>query len=374
MTTINITETSRPPQVAVSNLGNELWAVIGATASTESETPAVGTPVRVRSAVEAAVFGDYTDGTLPQALELIYDEVPNADLIAIRHDDGTTLTIDNAITTIIPTIERLFGRRVTGIILQDDTWNTGAGGAIDNSARNDHVTALEQMAERLGCLFVASAPDGTVAESIAWAARNTNSRMIAAYPRVRPTGETTLTNPAAAIGAAVLSARLNRGYWANPNFTALRSVAAVEREIYFNPRDAASDSRQLAAANIVTILDARQSGWRMYGSNLNSTGVGDDEKREIKIRTTLDRLEVFAEDLALQYSSEDTTSITIDSFISQLTAETNRLQAIRALRHAAAYLDPTVPLSMQLATGQISLVLEANGVRSLRQINLNIVT
>ena len=374
MTTVNINEVDRPPVVSVAQLNEELTVVIGATSSTETETPAVGTRTRVRNAVEAAVFGNYTDGTLPAALEVLFDENPTADVVAIRHDDGTTLSIDSAITDQVPMVEREVGKRVTLIILQDDTWNVGAGGAVDNSARNDHVTALEQVAERLSCLFAVSAPPGDEDQAIEWAARNQNDRMFWGYPRARPTGETAYTNSAAFAGAAILNARINRGYWRNPNFTRLRSVAQVEREIYFNPRDPNSPSRKLNAADALVLLDARQDGWRLYGFNLNAALPDSNQKTEIKIRTVLDRLEQYAEVLALQFSDRDTTSIVIDSYLSRLNGEIARLRNIRALRTGTAYLDPNIPLSTQIDTGEISLVLEANGVRSLKTINLTIVS
>ena len=374
MVLLNVTETDRAPVTTNLNLSEEFTVVVGETGATAGSVPAVNVPTRLRSREDATVYGAYTDGSLPATLEAIYDEYPNADVVAIRHDGGSTVSAVSALTNTARTVERLFGKRVTLVVVGDDTWNVGAGGNIDNSTPNALVTAVEQICGHLGCLGVVSGPNGTVAETVAWSNRNVETRVIKAWPRVKLAGETAWTNPAGSVAGALMATRVRRGYWRNPNNSPVVGVAEVEYEVYYNPRDPNSDSNQLQRSNVVTILDARNTGFRLFGTNLGVSPAESSEKAEIKIRTILDRLEVFAERVAFDFADEDTTSITIDAYLARLTTEVNRLRSINALRHGAAYLDPTVPLSMQIATGEVHLVLEANGVRSLKTINLNIVS
>ena len=373
MVTVSISEITTAPAVPSQVFTDELFFVSGISGATGATVPAIGALTRVRNQAEADIFGDYADGTLPRALRAIFTEVPNADVVAVRHDNSSPLTAVQAVE-LAPNVERDFRQKVTGIVVSDQSW-TETAGSVDNTTANDLVTAARAQAVRLGCIAFVSGPATSVADYTGWLAINAGDRVVGAFRDILPAGQTVATLPGAVAAAAILKRRRTRGYYANPNFTPLVGINSASPDVYFAPRSSTSDSQTIVSAHGVTFIDD-VNGWRFYGREMMQSVAGADHRNSISIRTTLDRLEQYAQaQLILEASTGDgnLTPAFVDSTVGALKSEINRLLSLGALRQGDAYPDPALDTMAERDLGNLHLIIIANGTRNVASVSVRIV-
>ena len=331
--------------------------------------PDVGELTLLTSCTQDMQFGNHSDGNLPQAIEAIRDLLPTARIVAVRHDDGTTLSgvdaaqmADEAFGT--------FGFHVQVITTGDITWNVSAG-TVDNTTANSLVAAMEQVATQVRCLFVASAPDGTIGEAVEWQASNTVDRGVGVYGQVVLPGETTLINPAPSVAAAIIKNNFLRGYWSNPSGAEV-AVLRVQPIIEQLPDVSTADSQVLSVTNNLVTIVRGDAGFEMYGGNLLQASNSADSKRFISQRQIFDHWERFIRDAALQLSRRAKVNRAfVNSMIAIADGEMDRLSALGAINRPQSNFFPDDSLNTLTAlnAGELSFVSVINGVKDVTTLN-----
>ena len=363
-----ITETTaRPPTPAAPLDPIETIVVVGLTASVLA--PAVSTKTLVKNQDEADAFGAFADGTLPQALKSIFDEVPNMNVVAIRADDGTNLSVVDAFD-LVDEVEGDLQVRPTRITTGEVSWNL-SGTDIDNTAANDVVAKMESVANQLRILAFANAPDGTIAEATGWAAINPSSRVAGVYPHVYLPGQAAAI-PAGPLAAAVTAKRnRERGYWTNPNGAEVNAISRLTKPVRFDIFDATAASQVLTSANLLTIVRFL-TGWTLYGNRLMQAANSTDKKRFISRRQTFDQMRLYLRTAVFLAISAQVGAQFFDDVTSYVNERIDALIRRKAIDSGSCYPDRLLNTPSALEDGDVSFVVEIDGVSDVVTVNFKL--
>ena len=367
MVTGNISEVSaRPPTPAAPIFADECIVVVGLTSS--NMAAAVDTLTHVTNAEDAADFGSFADGTIPQALKLIYDEVTNQNVVVIRADDGTNLSVVDAFDR-VDEIEGDLRIRPTRMTTCEETWTGGA--VIDNTAANDVAAKMEQVAGQLRILSFANAPNGTVAEATAWAAINPSSRLAGVYPHVYVPGQAAAIPAGPLAAAATARNNRDRGYWTNPNGAELNAISRISKPIRFDMFDSTAASQVLTAANLLTIV-RYLTGWTLYGNRLMQAANSTDKKRFISRRQTFDQMRLYLRTAVYLAISAQVGAQFFDDVTSYVNERIDALIARRAIDSGSCYPDRLLNSPSALEDGDVSFGVEIDGVSDVVTVNFKL--
>ena len=365
-----ITEVSARPAVPAAPLyPNECIVVIGQTGA--AGAPLAGTMTLVTNQSEADVFGAFADGTLPQALAAIYDEVTNVNVVAIRADDGTVLSVLSAFDKAEEVKDDL-GVRPTRITTAEDTW-TVSGGNIDNAASNDLITRMEQVAERLEIYSYANGTDGTLAEFTAWGAINPSARVAGVWPPVFLPGQATAIN-AGPIAAAIAAREVrDRGYWANINGSDSHSIARLSKPVRFDLFDSTAASQVIAVQNNLLTFVRYLRGWSLYGNKFMQAAASNDRKRFMSRRQVFDQMRLHLRTAVFLAIAAQVGAQFFDNVTSYVNERIDALLARQAIDSGSCYPDRMLNSPSALEDGDVSFVVEIDGVSDVVTVNFKLV-
>ena len=364
-----ITEVSARPAVPAAPLyPDECIVVVGQTAA--AAAPAVGTMTHITNSAGAEQFGAFADGTLPQALEAIYDEVPNQNVVAIRADDGTTLSALDAFHK-VEDVEAELGVRPTRITTAEDTWTITAG-AIDNTASNDLVARMEQVAGHLRIYAYANGTDGTLAEFTTWAAVNPSARVAGVWPPVFLPGQATAMN-AGPIAAAIAAREVrDRGYWSNINGSDSHSIARLSKRTGFDMFDATAVSQVIAVQNNLLTFVRHLRGWHLYGNKFMQAAASTDRMRFMSRRQVFDQMRLYLRSAVFLAISAQVGPQFFDDVTSYVNERIDALIRRKAIDSGSCYPDRLLNTPSALEDGDVSFVVAIDGVSDVVTVNFKL--
>jgi len=273
---VNIDTGSRPIAVAATSV----IGIVGTAPRADADAFPLNTPVLIaNSRAQAAkllsgVSGEDGDGTLPEALDSIFDQA-GAVVIVVRVEKG----IDDAATLVnvlggadaitgqyegvhaFLAAESVTGQKPRILIAPGFTHQR------EGTTKNAVVAELESIADKLRAIIVQDGPSTTDTAAIAVAGDSGSKRVYLVDPRVKKVDATGAAVPeyqSAVVAGAIARSDNERGWWASPSNIELFGIVGTERAIDFSMSDPTSRSNLLNAENVAVIV--RQNGFRLWGN------------------------------------------------------------------------------------------------------------
>ncbi len=234
-----------------------------------------------------------TDGTLPDALDSIFDQA-SALVVVIRVAKGETdaATLANVLggtnsstgayegVHAALSAQSALGLKPRILIAPGFTHQRPSGEA------NAVVAELEGIANRLRAIIVKDAESTTDAAALAGADDTGTRRVYVIDPRClkkNSAGETAPAWSSAVVAGAIARSDAERGFWASPSNFEIFGIVGTERGIDFNSSDPNCRANLLNAGKVATII--REDGFRLWG---NLTTSADPKWQFLSIVRTAD--------------------------------------------------------------------------------------
>lgn len=316
----------------------------------------LNTPVLVAgSRLAAAALG--TDGTLPDALDSIFDQI-GAAVIVVRvakgvDDAATTANVIGGVNSGTGNYEGVHAFRgaesVVGFaprILIAPGWTSQR-----TSTANPVVAELVGIADRLRAVIIADGPSTTDAAAVTYAGDFGSKRVYVVDPRVTKVDSTgaTFYAPSSAIVAGLIAKSDNdRGFWWSPSNMDINGVVGTERPIDFTLGDANSRANLLNAKNIATII--RQNGFRLWG---NRTLSSDPKWMYLSVVRTADMINDSLLRAHLWAVDRNITKTYVEDVIEGVNAYLRQLVALGAIIGGECYADPDLNTAAAITQGKV---------------------
>ncbi|MGH7925742.1 MAG: phage tail sheath family protein [Candidatus Binatus sp.] len=244
------------------------------------------------------------------------------------------------------------------------------------------ASALDAMADRIRAIALVDSPPATSATS-AIANRGvegnafaiSSNRTVLCYPQetffdtgIVPTGVTLdssgiplpsqfnakATAPYSQWVAGAIAAKdLAQGYWWSPSNTQVDGMLGPDVQLYASILDASSDTNNLNAAGIVTVLNVFGTGLRVWGNRSAAYPSESTPANFISVRRTMDAIEESVELAMLQFIDQPISNALIDAILASANAFIRSLIQRGALVAGAASFNPAENPSAQIAAGQL---------------------
>lgn len=249
-------------------------------------TPVLVNSLGAAAALLSGVAGPDGDGTLPDAIDSIFDQA-NAVVVVIRVAVGADAdeTMANVIGGVDAGTGALLGchallgaASVVGakprILIApgfthqrpDDIANPG------EKLANPVVAELVGIADRLRGTIIMDGPATTNAEAIAAAGDFGSKRVFLVDPRVKKldaTGNVVDAYASACVAGVIARVDNDRGFWTSPSNQEIYGIVGTSRPVDFALGDATSSANLLNENNVATII--REGGFRLWGNRTLST-------------------------------------------------------------------------------------------------------
>ena len=335
--------------------------IAGTAPRADAATFPLNTPVLVNSRATAAKLlsgeesGD--DGTLPDALDSIFDQA-GAAVIVVRVDtgvdDAATLANviggTNSVTGAYEGVHAFRGAQsVTGhkpriLIAPGFTHRTGGDA-------NAVVAELESIAESLRAVIIADGPSTTDTAATEQAEDSGSERVYLVDPRakkVNSAGETVTAWSSALVAGVIARNDQQNGWWTSPSNQEIYGIVGVERPIDFATGDPNSRANLLNGANVATII--RQNGFRLWGDRTLSA---DQKWKYLCVVRTADIIADSLQDAHLWAVDRGITATYVDDVREGVRSFLRDLKTQGAILGGDCWVDAELNSSASIANGNV---------------------
>ncbi|KAJ4851698.1 phage tail sheath family protein [Xylella fastidiosa subsp. multiplex] len=263
----------------IQTASSSVIGLVGTAPLADATTYPLNTPVLVPgSAAMAATLG--TAGTLPQAMDSIFDQI-GAAVIVVRIEDSVdeTQRLSHAVGGIhaangtyegvhaLLAAENITGYKPRLLIAPGLTHQRP-----EQTQANPVVSELIGIAERLRAIIIADGPGTTDAQAIAYAGDFGSKRVFLVDPPITTLGadgNTTTAYSSAAVAGLIAKIDNRNGWWWSPSNQPINGILGTSRPIDFALGDATSRANLLNEKKIATII--RHDGYRLWGNRTLSS-------------------------------------------------------------------------------------------------------
>lgn len=292
---VEVNDGTRPIAVAASSV----IGVVGTAPRADAAVFPLNTPVLVAGSRALAakllsgVSGPDGDGTLPEAMDSIFDQA-GAVVVVVRvakgADDATTLANvlggANSVTGAYEGVHALLSAQSAlglkpRILIAPGFTHQRPGGEA-----NAVVAELQGIADRMRSIIVKDGESTTDAAALEGAEDTGSRRVYVIDPRSlkkNAAGTTVAAWSSAVVAGAIARSDAARGWWASPSNIELFGIVGTERGIDFNSSDPNCRANLLNAGKVATII--REGGFRLWG---NLTTSADPKWQFLSIVRTAD--------------------------------------------------------------------------------------
>lgn len=232
----------------------------------------LNTPVLVAgSRAMAAKLG--TAGTLPPAMDSIFDQAGAVVVVVRVPDEGTYAeTLANVVGGVNVSgqsegVHALKGAESAVGVSPRILIAPGFTHTRDGDLANAAVSELVGIAESLRAVILADGPSTTDADAVEYAGDFGSKRVFVVDPRVvklEADGSTAFQYASACAAGLIAKSDNERGFWWSPSNQNVNGILGTERPIDFQLGDVASRANLLNEAKVATII--RQNGFRLWGN------------------------------------------------------------------------------------------------------------
>lgn len=297
------------------------------------------------------------DGTLPEALDSIFDQA-SAAIVVVRVAKGTDEeTMANVVGSVDPNTGQrkgvkalLAAESVTGskprILIAPGFTHTRPGGDA-----NAVVAELIGIAASLRATVVADGPNTTDAAAIDYAGDFGSERVYVVDPfvsKLGPTGSTIHVPASAAVAGVIARSDAERGFWASPSNQAINGIIGTKRAIDFNLGDANCSANKLNEDKVATIV--RQNGFRLWG---NRTLSADPKLAFLSVVRTRDIIADALQEAHLWAVDRGITKNYVEDVREGVNAFLRDLKAKGAILGGECWLDPELNTPANIAQGRV---------------------
>lgn len=277
---------------ASTGLGNVLPMAKTALSGGVDEPFPLNKPVMVAgSRTLAAKLG--ADGTLPDAIDSIFDQV-GAAVIVVRVAEGTSdaTTLGNVIGGVDGTtgaytgVQAFLGAESVLGFVPRILIAPGFTHQRENGNANGVVAELVGIAERLRAIIVADGPNTTDEAAVAYAGDFGSPRVYLIDPwvlKVNSDGATYSAPASPCVAGLIAKSDNDRGFWWSPSNQTINGIVGTSRPVDFSLGDSNSRANLLNSQNVATII--HQDGYRLWG---NRTLSSDPKWAFLSVRRTAD--------------------------------------------------------------------------------------
>jgi hypothetical protein len=300
------------------------------------------TPMLINTREAAALLGG--TGTLPDAIELIYDQGASL-VIAIVAEEGET---DGETTSnVIAACEHL--RDAQSVLGYTPDILIAPGFTHQRSGTKNPVAAkLESVAPKLPAVVFLDAPNVDNAAAALYADDFSTGRAYVVDPFVLKSKNGVPTAMPASSVAAGVQARVDNeeGFWVSLSNKPVYNIIGTDRPIDFRMGDSTTTANLLNEQNVATII--RYEGFRLWG---NRTTSSDSRYAFLSVRRTTDVIAQSAQKALLWAVDRGITKTLVEDVVQSVNDFLADLKTQGAIINGKAWADPAKNTPSQIAQG-----------------------
>lgn len=351
--------------------------IVGTAPRADAATFPLNTPVLVANSrsmaakLLSAVAGADGDGTLPDALDSIFDQA-GATIVVIRVDKGIddAATLANVIggadavtgahegVHCLVDAEHVVGVKPRILIAPGFTHQRPEVAGVPGA--NPVVAELQAIADRLRAIIVQDAPSTTDADAIATAGDSGSQRVYlveARSAKLNSAGAVVFAYSSAHVAGLIARSDAERGFWWSPSNQEVFGIVGTERAIDFSMGDPTSRANLLNAANVATII--RQNGFRLWG---NRTLSDDPKWAFLSVVRTSDIIADALQASMLWAVDRGITKNFVDDVVESVNAFLRDLKQRGAINGGKCWFDPDLNSAANIAAGHAFFDYDFGGV------------
>lgn len=305
---------------------------------------------------EAAKLG--TEGTLPAAMEGIFDQV-GAVVIVVRVEKAETE--QETIANVVGGVNAETGQFEGVHALTAAESEVGFASRIlcapgfthqrDSGLRNAVVAELEGIANRMRAIIVADGPNTTDDAAQQYAEDWGSARIYLVDPWVKilqSDGSNTSEPPSARVAGIIARIDNERGFWWSPSNKAIYGILGTSRSVDFTLGDENARANLLNEGGIATIIN--QDGYRLWGNR----SLTDDTKWVfLSVRRTADMINDSIQRAHLWAVDRNITKTYVEDVTEGVNAYIASLKAQGALLGGRCWADPDLNTPANVQKGQV---------------------
>lgn len=355
---VTVDDGSRP----ITTVRSSTIGIIGSAPDADPLIFPLNKPVLIAgSRIEAAKLGE--TGTLPQAIDSIFDQV-GAVLVVVRieEDETAAATLANVLGGVdantgtyegvhaFLAAESIVGFVPKILIAPGYTHTRTAAVGQTPATSNPVVAELNGIAERLKAVIIADGPNTNDADAIAYSKDFGSKRVFLVDPKVLKTvdGATTSEWSSACVAGLIAKSDNERGWWWSPSNQEINGIIGTSRAIDFAMGDASCRANLLNENNVATII--RQNGYRLWG---NRTLSNDKKWAFLCVVRTADMIDESLKAAHLWAVDRGITKTYVSDVIEGVNAYLRYLTNIGAILGGSCWADPDLNSADQIAQGKV---------------------
>lgn len=349
----------------IQTVRSSVIGIVGTAPRADATAFPLNTPVLIAgSRAEAAKLlaeEGNDDGTLPAAIDSIFDQVGAAIVVVRVEEDADEATeLANVVGGVNSSsgqyegVHALLGAEsILGVAPRiliapgfthqrpEDPENEG------EHLANPVVSELIGIAERLRAVIIADGPNTTDEAAIAYAGDFGSARVFLVDPWVKDSSGTSRP-PSAAVAGLIAKTDNERGFWWSPSNQTINGITGTSRAVDFALGDANARANLLNEDNIATII--RQDGFRLWG---NRTLSSDPKWAFLSVRRTADIINDSLLRAHLWAVDRNITKNYVQDVVEGVNAYLRNLIAQGAILGGRCWADPDLNTPDQIAQGKV---------------------
>lgn len=328
--------------------------IVGTAPNADANLFPLNTPVLLLGDLAKAAKLGLT-GTLPQALDAIFDQI-GAAVVVVRVNAATTAAETKS--NIIGKVDAATGQYqgIQALIAASSIVKVTpriliAPGFSDDKAVGD---ALIQVANRVRGMAILDAPNTNDAAAIAYRQQFGGKRAVVYTPAVKvwdTVSSSEVVQPVSARAAGLWAWSDNeRGFWWSPSNIEILGITGLARPIDFIQGDVNSVANYLNAANVNTVI--QDNGFKLWG---NHTCASDEMWRLISWVRTVDIINDSVQKAHMWAVDRNITKNYVDDVTGSVNAYLRHLSNpdIGALMGGRCWADPNLNTADQIAARKV---------------------
>jgi uncharacterized protein len=320
-------------------------------------------PLLINTRESAALLG--ATGTLPDAIELIYDQGASLVIVIVAEEgdtDGETLSNVIAACEHLRDCQSVLGYTPDILIAPGFTHQrTGTKNAV--------AAKLESVAPKLPAIVVLDAPNTDNAAAQLYADDFSTGRTFVADPFVLKSKDGVVTPmPASSAVAGVIARTDNEeGFWVSPSNKPVYNIVGTARPIDFKMGDNTTTANLLNEQNVATII--RLEGYRLWG---NRTTSSDIRYTFLSVRRTADAVAKSIENGLLWAIDRGITKTLVEDVVQSVNDFLANLKTQGAIINGQAWADPAKNTPSQIAQGMLKISFDFAPVYPAERITIDV--
>lgn len=299
-----------------------------------------------------------TDGTLPAALDSIFDQA-GAVVVVVRVEAAETEaeTLVNVVGGVNSStgqyqgVHALLGAESVLGVQPRILLAPGFTHQRDNGTANSVVAELIGIAERMRAVVIADGPGTTDDAAKTWAGDFGSPRVYVVDPWVQKMDAKGRieSHPASPCVAGLIARSDNdRGFWWSPSNLAINGIVGTSRPVDFALGDASARANLLNEAKVATII--RQDGYRLWGNRSLSS---DPKWMFLSVRRTADMINDSLLRAHLWAVDRNITRTYVEDVTEGVNAYLRHLTHIGAILGGKCWADPELNSPSQIQQGKV---------------------